>query len=455
MNNFTTAVNEVRKKYDSESLLQSEITVYINKVNKYIPVIVKDAIQLTKKYNLLDRDSIEEIKNSSKGSLKKLSTKYNIKESELEDLWKLLKDLKHNIKLLPQMMSPQEREMLELGKLSMDDLTIDLDSQNGRNAASKMYMPMIYKIVNQYIGKSNLSKSELISAALEGFTNAMNDWDKDSGTPFKTYAGTRARQQILNDINKYSHNLSGYNDYALKQGYSADAFSLDNIVNGDDDMQQDRLSFLGGIDDEYKEVDEKSIRKLYDLIEQKFSDRDIDIFYRYFALNGRKKEKSKDIAKMYGMSEGNIKNSIINKIIKFLRTDPKSTSILRSIQESYNISLMTQLVGESKEYILESLVEDDMYILLEELNPWGSKQVFKKSLDNSLSSLNKTDCDKILKLISDDFEQLDSNFKKYKKLIILFLSDMYPTEVMNTKTDVALLDYMANIQELYKLYIKK
>jgi RNA polymerase sigma factor (sigma-70 family) len=455
MNNFTTAVNEVRKKYDSESLLQSEITVYINKVNKYIPVIVKDAIQLTKKYNLLDRDSIEEIKNSSKGSLKKLSTKYNIKESELEDLWKLLKDLKHNIKLLPQMMSPQEREMLELGKLSMDDLTIDLDSQNGRNAASKMYMPMIYKIVNQYIGKSNLSKSELISAALEGFTNAMNDWDKDSGTPFKTYAGTRARQQILNDINKHSHNLSGYNDYALKQGYSADAFSLDNIVNGDDDMQQDRLSFLGGIDDEYKEVDEQSIRKLYDLIEQKFSDRDIDIFYRYFALNGRKKEKSKDIAKMYGMSEGNIKNSIINKIIKFLRTDPKSASILRSIQESYNISLMTQLVGESKEYILESLVEDDMYILLEELNPWGSKQVFKKSLDNSLSSLNKTDCDKILKLISDDFEQLDSNFKKYKKLIILFLSDMYPTEVMNTKTDVALLDYMANIQELYKLYIKK
>lgn len=455
MNNFTTAVNEVRKKYDSESLLQSEITVYINKVNKYIPVIVKDAIQLTKKHNLLDRDSIEEIKNSSKGSLKKLSIKYNIKDSELEDLWKLLKDLKHNIKLLPQMMSPQEREMLELGKLSMDDLTIDLDSQNGRNAASKMYMPMIYKIVNQYIGKSNLSKSELISAALEGFTNAMNDWDKDSGTPFKTYAGTRARQQILNDINKHSHNLSGYNDYALKQGYSADAFSLDNIVNGDDDMQQDRLSFLGGIDDEYKEVDEKSIRKLYDLIEQKFSDRDIDIFYRYFALNGRKKEKSKDIAKMYGMSEGNIKNSIINKIIKFLRTDPKSASILRSIQESYNISLMTQLVGESKEYILESLVEDDMYILLEELNPWGSKQVFKKSLDNSLSSLNKTDCDKILKLISDDFEQLDSNFKKEKKLIILFLSNMYPTEVMNNKTDVALLDYMANIQELYKLYIKK
>ena len=34
----TFSVNEVRKKYDSESLLQSEITVYINKVNKYIPV---------------------------------------------------------------------------------------------------------------------------------------------------------------------------------------------------------------------------------------------------------------------------------------------------------------------------------------------------------------------------------------------------------------------------------
>ena len=155
MNNFTTIITEVRKNYDSVSLLSSEITQFVNKVNKVIPSKVKDVIYLTQKYNLLDRESIDEIKNASKSSLKKLSSKYNISEDDLEDLWKMLKELKSNIKLLPQYMSPQEREMLELGKLSMDDLTIDLTSNAGRNAATKIYMPLIYAWVSgtqQYSG---------------------------------------------------------------------------------------------------------------------------------------------------------------------------------------------------------------------------------------------------------------------------------------------------------------
>ena len=126
MNNFTTIIHEVRKNYDSDTLLQAEVTNFLNKVNKIIPSIVKDAIHLTKKYNLMDKESVEDIRKSSKSSLKKLALKYSIPEDSIEDLWKLLKDLKSNINLLPQYMSPQEREMLELGKLSMDDLTIDL-----------------------------------------------------------------------------------------------------------------------------------------------------------------------------------------------------------------------------------------------------------------------------------------------------------------------------------------
>lgn len=452
MNNFTYIVNEVRKKYDSDSLLKSEITQFINKVNRVIPSIVKDVIYLTKKYDLLDRESIEEIKNSSKGSLKKLASKYNIPEDEINDLWKQLKELKQKINLLPQYMSSQEREMLELGKLSMNDLTIDLTSPQGRSAATKIYMPLIYKIVNQYISKSSFDKAELISSALLGFTNAMNDWDDSTGVPFKTYAGTRVRQQILNDINQYSHTLSGYNDYAHKQGYTADAFSLDNVINGDDETQQDRLAFLGGIDDEYKEIDDKDMKTLYELIEKKFSSRDVDIFYRYFALNGNKKEKSKDIAKMYGMSEGNIRNTIINKIIKFLRTDKKAMNILSQIQESYNISLMIDLVGCDKEYIIETLTQDDAFILLEELNQWYDKEIFKNALDQSLSALNKVDALYILDVLRGDFNFLDNSYKKHKKIIINFLTNIYPTEPMFKKTDVALLDYMVELQDAYKTH---
>jgi RNA polymerase sigma factor (sigma-70 family) len=454
MNNFTDIVFEARKNFDSESLLSSEITNFLNKVNKVIPSIVKDAIHLTQKYNLMDRQSIEEIKNASKGSLKKLADKYKMTIEEIEDMWKLLKELKNNIKLLPQYMSPQEREMLELGKLAMSDLTIDLTSTQGRNAAAKIYMPLVYKIVNQYVGKSELSKTELISAALLGLTNSMNDWDQSTGVPFKTYAGIRVRQQILNDINKHGHSLSGFNDYAFSQGYSADAISLDNLMNGDDEMQQDHLAALGFVDDEYSELDEKKMKPLFDLLEKNFSTRDIDIFYRYFTLKGNKKEKSKDIAKSYGMSEGNIRNSVINKIIKFLRTNKEATNILRQLQESYNISMMVGLIGMDKSTILETLISDDIFILLEELNQWNDKELFKATIENALIRLPKSDSKYIMDVLEKGFDYLDSTFKKYKKVIILFLNEMYPTEPMTKKTDVSLLEYMMDIYEAYQKHKK-
>lgn len=452
MNNFTTIITEVRKNYDSVSLLSSEITQFVNKVNKVIPSKVKDVIYLTQKYNLLDRESIDEIKNASKSSLKKLSSKYNISEDDLEDLWKMLKELKSNIKLLPQYMSPQEREMLELGKLSMDDLTIDLTSNAGRSAATKIYMPLIYKIVNQYVGKSGLSKAELISAATLGFVNAMNDWDSSTNVPFKTYAGTRVRQQILNDINQHGHTLSGFNDYAFKQGYSADAVSLDGFLDGDDDFKQDRLSALGYTDDEYSELDEKKMKPLFDLLEKNFSSRDVDIFYRYFTLKGNKKEKSKDIAKFYGMSEGNIRNTIINKILKFLRTNKQATSILSQLQESYNINMMIGLVGLNENEILDALIDDDIFILLEELNRWNDEETFKYVLKQALDVLDKSESKYIMDILNGDFEILDSSYKKHKKTIINFLSQLYPTEPMSKKTDVSILDYMVDIQGAYRKF---
>ncbi len=454
MNNFTNIIKEARKNYDSESLLSSEITQFLNKVNKVIPAVVKDAIHLTQKYNLVDRESLEDIKNASKGQLKSLAQKYNMTLEEMEDMWKMLKELKNNIKLLPQYMSAQEREMLELGKLSMDDLTIDLTSQKGRNAAAKIYMPLVYTIANQYLNKSNLSKAELISAGTFGLTNAMIDWKRESKVPFKTYAGNRIRQQILNDMNEHGHSMSGFNDYALKQGYTADAVSLDNLLRGDDEMQQDHLAALGYMDDEYSELDDKKMKPLFDLLEKNFSTRDVDIFYRFFTLKGNKKEKSKDIAKSYGMSEGNIRNSVINKIIKFLRTDKRALNILRSLQESYTISMMVSMVGMDKATMLETLINDDIFILLEELNTWSDKESFKAIIEPALARLPKDASKYILNVLQEGFEYLDSTFKKNKNFIILFLSDVYPTEPMAKKTDVALLEYMMDIHDAYQTHKK-
>lgn len=146
------------------------------------------------------------------------------------------------------------------------------------------------------------------------------------------------------------------------------------------------------------------------------------------------------------MSEGNIRNSIINKMIAFLKKDRAALELLMDLNESYNVSLMIELFGCDKETILERLINDDIYILLEEITRWNDKNVFVRSLNNSLGANSEI----ILNILNGGFEDIDNNLKKYKKEIIKFLSNMYPTENMSRKTDVDIIEYMLELQEIYK-----
>ena len=166
MRNFTQIVVEERKNYDSVSLLQSEITSYINKVRKILPQGIQDIIAITNKYNLGSSSDLDNIRFANKSQIPTLAKQYNTPEDILNTLRELLKNNKKSIRLLPQYQSATERVAVEAGKLSTDDLTIDLSTSTGRNAASKMYVPLVMKIVSQYIGKSRLDKPSLISAGI-------------------------------------------------------------------------------------------------------------------------------------------------------------------------------------------------------------------------------------------------------------------------------------------------
>lgn len=459
MHNFSFFINEVRKNYNSEELLQSEITHYLNKVNKIIPKSVQNVIYLTQKYNLTSATDIDRIKNASKGDFVQIAKDYQMPVEEVESLKKMLKELKSQIKLLPQYLSPQEKKAIELGKLALDDLTIDLETPAGRNAAAKIYAPLIYKIVNQYMGKSKLSRSELISAGMEGFVEAMNNWkskskNDDKLVSFKTFAAYRVQQKILDEINKHSYNLSGgYFQVYNKYGSAV----LDTVSYNSPDITLDKIEELGGFEDSYDVTQLKSNEKkewddLYKLIESNFKQRDCDIFYRYFGINGYKREKTKDIAKSLGMSIGNIRNTSINKILLFLKQNKRANDILRDIQRIYNESLISELIDLNKESIIEALQNDDMFILLEDLTKWQDKTLFINALQSALLKMSKSDKKVILKLLSSDFTHLDNNYKINKKLIILFLNNLYPTENISRKTDVAILEYMEELQEYYNKY---
>lgn len=450
---FTDILNESKQVYNGTVTLD-ELTDYINKTNKILPNIVRDALYLVKKYKILNADDINTILNASKGSIKSLAKKFNITEFEMEELWEIFKDLKSNIKLFPHFLTAFEQKSLIKGTAKVEDLIIDLDTAQGRNDVIKMYVPIVNKIVNQYVGKSKLTRSDLMSAAMEGFAKAMDQWDRSKNQLFKTYLSYRVQQQILNDIDEYGHSLSGTNWYATTKYGSEmlDAVSIDGLSkNDDDEIKQDRLAALGYNDDERDEAtDVEQWKKVFNILEKKFKQRDLDIFYRYFGLNGYKREKSKDIAKMYGMSEGNIRNSVINKMIAFLKKDKGALELLMDLKESYNESLMIELFRCDKETILERLSNDDIYILLEEITKWNNKDVFKRALNASLPSNN----DIILDILNGGFEEVDNNIKKYRKDIITFLNNMYPTENFIRKTDVDLIEYMMELQEIYKKYKK-
>ncbi|MBR5296713.1 MAG: hypothetical protein IKU29_02450 [Parabacteroides sp.] len=460
MNNFTTYIKEGRERsnYNSEHLLRAEINRYLEKVNKIIPKHIKDVIYLTQKYNLVAAEDIKIIKNSNKSKFKELSDVYNIPLDIVEYLWKQLKEMKNNIKMLPQFQSKTERESIMLGKLSVDDLTIDLSSNAGRNAATKMYMPVVYKIVNQYVGASKLSRQELMSAALEGFTDAINNWKhvKQKSIPFKSYMSYRVQQQILHDINKYSHTLSLPNLTKTALNNDIDAMSIDAMLGDNDKDMSDKISKLGMVDaDIFLDKDEeKNWKFLYTLLEQNFKQRDVNVFYRYFGLNGCKREKSKDIAKSLGLSEGAIRNVVINKMISFLKNNRQAMEVLMKLQDIYNESLMVELVGCSREEIMEVLINDDTFILLEELNRWRNKSDFEKMIKLALSELNN-DKDLIIELLDNDFEYLDSNYKKNRHIILKFLSIMYPTESFIRATDIDILEKMIELHEYWKKYNMK
>ena len=452
MRNLTKLINEERKNYDSTSLLRSEITKYINSVKKKLPVNVQKAIYLTSKYNITSGSELDKIRLSNKSNLKNLVDEFNIPSNELEDLWSLMKSMKGDFKYMPQYISKTRRNMIEQGKMALDDLTMDLRTQVGRNAVAKMYTPLVYTIVNQFFGKSRLDKPSLISAGMMGLADAINNWKDKPDTktgkivPFKTFAGYRIRQAILNDINVHGHSLSGTNWYASDKYGAAmlDAVSIDGF-NPDDETSQERISGLG-VKDKPDKDDEARWNKLYKLIDKKFSQRDADVFYKFFGLNGQKREKGIDIAKMYNTKSGHI-SMIVKKVIKYLKDTAAAKHILADIQDIYTESLMREMIGLSKQQIVESFTKDDIYLLLEEANPWKDKKIFMKSIEFALSAFQPKDQKVIKDILNGEWTDLDDHIRKSNQLIRTFLQYMYPTESFSNATDGDLMKYMTDLQE--------
>lgn len=453
MKNFSQLINEARYA-DATAMLVHDITNFNNKLKKSLPVDVQKAIYLTAKLGITDSSVLDEIRTATKSKLKSLVDRLNVPLGDLEDLWTLMKTIKQNYKVMPQYLSASEREQLEKGMLSLDDATIDLTSKAGRDAAAKRYMPLVIAMVNKFVGQSKLSKADLMSAGTLALTNAMNDWKRepDDATgkvvSFKTYVANRVRQQILNDMDMLGHTLSGTNWYATSKARNGELDTNLDAVSFDALTDVDHMGELGAVD--ANRDDSPLWKKFYNWLNKTFTQRDVDIFIRFMGLNG-KKEKSKDIAKAYGMSEGNIQNSIIKKIIKKIKNNPQLMEIFSEIAGIYYECLMVGMVGMTRDQIMETLINDDTFLILEEMGRFSTAAGFNKYYTYALSQLTDAEQGTIKQALAGGFTTIDSTLRKNQNVFKKFLKMMNPT-IGGSLTDGDIIDGMSTYAEYVSKY---
>ena len=444
MKNFSQFVNERKNTSSAIRLTDKEVEDFVKKNRKVLPIDVVKAIYIAKKYNLFDSAQLDEIRLAKKPELKKLVDKFKTPLSELEDLHRLFKEIGTNYRMIPMYLSQDEYNAVMSGSEHISNVAIDVDTKQGRDTLAKQYMPLVINQATYFASVSSKSRADLMSAGSEGLSKAIEAYAKardsknsnnDKFLSFGSLVKQYIRGYILNEIN---------NKHLDNQ-----AMSIDNLMVGDDEIKTDYQKFLG-VNDQDK-IDE-DVAKLISIISKKFSQRDADIFCRYFGIGHREKMKSKDIAKMYGLSETAIKNGPINKIIKYIKSNPELMEIMGSIRNYYNESLLVKCFGSDKTQIYETLMADPGFLVLEFLTRWQTKSIFNKALDSAIKNSGSSE---VLNILSGDFLTIDDNIKKYRKQITKFLEYMYPSEPIGSMNDVDLIEMMAEIQEYYHKHNKK
>lgn len=302
------------------------------------------------------------------------------KEEDLKELYKCIGKVKQSDRLLeiPVFLTKQQFEDIINKKISPDEILLDLKSEKGRNRVVDQYTPLIHKIIRQWLGKSNLGIDDLLSVAYEGITYAMNKFgkrkvrdengkwvegDKDENMAkysFKQFAAYCIDNFIREEIKHKSHLVrvpaSQQSRERQDKGHNTKTYAVSGDVGiGKNDNGNIRTLFdiLDTGENGNKLVDNEDLEKLwkavYKKLEDNFKERDLEIFYSLFGLNGHKHIKGKELAKKYGIGESAI-TPIKKKIIKFIKND-------KTLWAAFNEILA--IVGEAKQ---EKYKEEDQFL---------------------------------------------------------------------------------------------
>ena len=275
---------------------------------------------------------------------------------ELKNLYNALSALEKDNRLLevPTLQTKEQFNAIIRGEEAPDSIILDLKSEQGRNELAKKWEKLVHKIARQWKDKVNMTYDEIVSAAWEGFTNAMNMYgkknaykDAEDEKAVKTYtfgqfAAYMIRFAIAGEVNNSSRlvriPISAISKEKKEKGSIAknNTISGDKKVGGEDDGNKTLFDFIGGVDDGERTLDQQDLDKLwnevYRILDKEFDKKVIEAWYSFMGLNGREKMKNKEIAEKIGC-QPSLVSYYCNTVNTFIKNDTRVLSKMKEIYE--------------------------------------------------------------------------------------------------------------------------
>ena len=206
-----------------------------------------------------------------------------------------------------------------------------------KNTLVQQYEPLINKITKQYSDKVKASWEDIKSMAYEGFAIAINTYDSTrSSMTFAQFAGFAIRNNILTSLNNELRTVK-LSAYAQKKAVeNGDAVFNSVSLEASWDSESEHTSNgpkkndMLNLRQEEKFSDGDTFETLYSKLEDNFSVRDCEIFYRSFGLKDFEEEKGKDIAEYFGISRSLVSIKL-KYIISFIQKDDELCEVLANL----------------------------------------------------------------------------------------------------------------------------
>lgn len=207
-------------------------------------------------------------------------------------------------------------------------------TQTEKNKLAIQYEGLVNKMTYQFASKIAMDWNDIKSMAYEGLALAIEQYDSErSSMNFMQFAAFAIRNNILTSLDNEARTIkmSAYNQKKAKEeGITNYKIRIDLQVNQPDDDSKAIKEMVLGTYEDAKFADGDVFETIYEMLGEKFSARDCEIFFRTFGLNGYEEEKCKDIAKMFELSIGMV-STVNKKIIKYIRSNENMCELLANL----------------------------------------------------------------------------------------------------------------------------